>query len=92
MPGPHDQLHNYLLAGLSLEERDRLFPHLRLVELPLGKVLYEPGDVLLRVYFPVDCVVSLLYVLENGESAEISVGDLGRWQRGAHRHCPLHGR
>jgi CRP-like cAMP-binding protein len=41
--------------------------------MPLGKALYEPGDVLRNVYFPVDCIVSLLYVLENGASAEISV-------------------
>jgi CRP-like cAMP-binding protein len=41
--------------------------------MPLGKVLYESGDVLRHVYFPVDCIVSLLYVMENGESAEISV-------------------
>src|ERR1700688_1535190 len=73
MPGPHDQQHNDLLAGLSLEERNRLFPHLQLVAMPLGKVLYESGDVLHYVYFPVDCIVSLLYVMENGESTEISI-------------------
>jgi CRP-like cAMP-binding protein len=73
MPGPHDQQHNDLLAGLSLEERNRLFPHLQLVAMPLGKVLYESGDVLQYVYFPVDCIVSLLYMMENGESAEISI-------------------
>jgi CRP-like cAMP-binding protein len=68
-----DQQRNLLLAGLSPEERNRLFPHLQLVAMPLGKVLYEAGDVLRHVYFPVDCIVSLLYVMENGESAEISV-------------------
>jgi len=41
--------------------------------MPLGKSLYEPGTVLRHVYFPLDCIVSLLYVMENGESAEISV-------------------
>jgi len=41
--------------------------------MPLGKVLYESGDALKHVYFPVDCIVSLLYVLESGASAEISV-------------------
>lgn len=41
--------------------------------MPLGKSLYEPGIVLRHVYFPLDCIVSLLYVMENGESAEISV-------------------
>ena len=68
-----DQQRNLLLAGLSPEERNRLLPHLQLVAMPLGKVLYESGDVLRHVYFPVDCIVSLLYVMENGESAEISV-------------------
>jgi CRP-like cAMP-binding protein len=68
-----DQQRNLLLAGLSLEERNRLFPYLQLVAMPLGKSLYEPGTVLRHVYFPVDCIVSLLYVMENGESAEISV-------------------
>jgi len=68
-----DQQGNLLLAGLSLEKRNRLFPHLQLVAMPLGKSVYEPGTVLRHVYFPVDCIVSLLYVMENGESAEISV-------------------
>ncbi len=49
------------------------FPHLRLVAMPLGKVLYESGDALEYVYFPTDSIVSLLYVLESGASAEISV-------------------
>ena len=68
-----DQQRNLLLAGLSLEERNRLFPHLQLVLMPLGKSVYEPGTVMRHVYFPVDCIVSLLYVMESGESAEISV-------------------
>jgi CRP-like cAMP-binding protein len=65
--------HNHLLAELSLEERNRLFPHLQLIAMPLGKVLHEPGDLLHHAYFPVDCVVSLLHVMGNGASAEISV-------------------
>jgi len=64
---------NHLLAALSEAERERIYPHLRLVPMPLGKALYESGDVLRYVYFPLDCIVSLLYVLENGASAEISV-------------------
>ncbi len=64
---------NHLLAALSAEESARLLPHLQLVAMPLGKVLYESGDVLRHVYFPIDSIVSLLYVLENGASAEISV-------------------
>ena len=73
MSGSQDVLHNQLLAGLSLEERNRLFPHLQLVAMPLGKVLYESGDTLRHVYFPLDCIVSLLYVMQNGQSAEISI-------------------
>ena len=70
---PHTPNQNRLLAAMSPAERERLYPHLRLVPMPLGKALYESGDVLRHVYFPVDCIVSLLYVLENGASAEISV-------------------
>ena len=73
MLGPHDPQHNQLLAALSPTARERIYPQLQLVEMPLGKILYEPGDVLRHVYFPVDCIVSLLYVMEDGDSAEISV-------------------
>lgn len=65
--------HNHLLAALPLEVQGRLYPHLELVALPLGEVLYESGDTLRHVYFPVDSIVSLLYVMESGASAEISV-------------------
>jgi len=65
--------HNHLLAALTPDECARVFPHLRLVSMPLGKVLYESGDALEYVYFPTDSIVSLLYVLESGASAEISV-------------------
>ena len=64
---------NHLLAALSPAVQKRIFPHLKLVPMPLGRVLYESGDELRHVYFPADCIVSLLYVLENGASAEISV-------------------
>ena len=73
MPGSHDPQQNYLLAALSATERERVYPHLQLVTMPLGKVLYESGDVLRHVYFPIDSIVSLLYVLADGASAEISV-------------------
>jgi len=73
MPGAHDPRQNHLLAALSTAEQERLYPHLKLVQMPLGKVLYESGDVLRHVYFPTDSIVSLLYVLEDGGSAEISV-------------------
>ncbi|EQD50952.1 Crp/FNR family transcriptional regulator, partial [mine drainage metagenome] len=51
----------------------RLLPHLERIELPLGTVLYESGGSLRHVYFPVDCIISLLYVLLDGSSAEIAV-------------------
>jgi CRP-like cAMP-binding protein len=69
----HDPRQNHLLAALSAGALERVLPHLRLVAMPLGKVLYEPGDLLSHVYFPTDCIVSLLYVLTDGSSAEISV-------------------
>ncbi|HEX5842295.1 MAG TPA: Crp/Fnr family transcriptional regulator [Pseudomonas sp.] len=64
---------NLLLASLPDEVQERLAPHLELVELPLGMVLYESGDTMRHVYFPTDSIVSLLYVMENGASAEISI-------------------
>src|SRR5581483_3323172 len=73
MPSSHDPEQNHLLAAMSTEERERIYPALQLVQMPLGKVLYESGDVLRHVYFPTDSIVSLLYVLADGASAEISV-------------------
>lgn len=64
---------NHLIAALPEEVKRRLVPNLELVKLPLGKVLYESGATLHHVYFPIDCIISLLYVMENGASAEISV-------------------
>src|SRR5690242_17154420 len=64
---------NRLLAALPPAERERVFPHLTLVALPLGTVLYESGDTLRHIYFPTDSIVSLLYVLNDGASAEIAV-------------------
>src|SRR5476649_842484 len=73
MSGHHEAQQNHLLNALSPAARERLYPHLELVEMPLGKVLYESGDVLRHVYFPTDSIVSLLYVMEDGASAEIAV-------------------
>ncbi|PSS58795.1 Crp/Fnr family transcriptional regulator [Pseudomonas sp. BBP2017] len=69
---PHP-LQNCLLAALPIEVQERLIPQLELVVLPLGKVVYESGDSLQYVYFPTDAIISLLYVMEDGASAEISV-------------------
>ncbi len=69
-PNPDD---NHLLSALPLLERERLFPHLQLVAMPLGKVLYESGAALRHIYFPTDSIVSLLYVMRDGASAEIAV-------------------
>ena len=72
-PDSHTPQRNHLLAALPAAEREQVYPHLQLVEMPLGKVVYEPGDVLRYAYFPTDCIVSLLYVLEDGASTEISI-------------------
>lgn len=64
---------NLLLAALPEEPWQRLMPHLEWVDMPLGKVLYESGAALKHVYFPANAIVSLLYVMENGSSAEIAV-------------------
>lgn len=64
---------NNLLAALSGDVQQRLFSNLERVALPLGKVLYESGDTMRHVYFPTDSIISLLYVMESGASAEISV-------------------
>jgi len=68
-----DPRKNHLLAALPDAEWQRWQSQLELVELPLGKVLYESGDTLSHVYFPTAAIVSLLYVMENGASAEIAV-------------------
>lgn len=64
---------NHLLAALPDLDWQRWLPQLELVELPLGKVLYEAGDTLSHAYFPINSIISLLYVMQNGESAEIAV-------------------
>ncbi len=73
MPKAEGPTQNHLLGALAATERARLFPQLELVPMPLGKVLYESGSELDHVYFPTNCIVSLLYVMANGSSAEIAV-------------------
>ena len=73
MPTTADPKQNHLLAALPEAEWTRWLPQLESVALPLGKVVYESGDVQSHVYFPTTAIVSLLYVMENGASAEIAV-------------------
>jgi CRP-like cAMP-binding protein len=64
---------NQLLAALPTEEREKWQAELEPVDLKLGDVLYESGSTMTHVYFPTTAIVSLLYVMENGASAEIAV-------------------
>ncbi len=73
MQAPHAPSQNHLLAALPKAELGRLLPHLELVPMPLGEVLYESGVELRHVYFPTTAIVSLLYVMLDGASAEIAV-------------------
>ncbi|HXD34877.1 MAG TPA: Crp/Fnr family transcriptional regulator [Pyrinomonadaceae bacterium] len=69
----NDQVANRLLAALPLEEYERLAPELEQVWFPLGEVVYEFGGRLEHVYFPTTAIVSLLYTMENGSSAEMGL-------------------
>jgi CRP-like cAMP-binding protein len=64
---------NHLLDALPKSDYERLVAHLELVPMELGAVLYEPGARMRYVYFPTTSIVSLLYVMENGASAEIAI-------------------
>src|SRR6202162_2855179 len=78
MSSPHNPNQNHLLAALPTAEFERLAPHLELVPMLLGETLYQPGGQLSHVYFPTTAIVSLLYVMESGLSAEIAgVGNEG---------------
>lgn len=68
-----DVRENHLLAALDDGELHHWLPHLELVDLPLGLALYESGRHVTHVHFPTNAIVSLLYVLEDGNSAEIAV-------------------
>ena len=73
MPTPHTPRSNRLLASLPRADYERFTPHLELHQLGLGQILSEAGRPLQHAYFPADCVVSLLHVMKNGDSAEIAV-------------------
>lgn len=64
---------NHIFEAMPTNEWERLLPFIETIELPLGKVLYEPGTKMSHVIFPSSAIVSLLYALENGSSAEIAV-------------------
>ena len=69
----HSPAQNRLLACLPADELERLKPHLVLANLPLGESIYEPGMRMGYVYYPTTAIVSLLYVMDDGSSAEIAV-------------------
>ncbi|HYO63767.1 MAG TPA: Crp/Fnr family transcriptional regulator [Pyrinomonadaceae bacterium] len=69
-PGPAG---NRLLASLPREEYERLLPHLGHVSFALGEVIYESGGLQSHIYFPTTAIISLLYLMENGSSAEMGV-------------------
>jgi len=78
MPAIHSPSQNHLLAALPTTEFELLMPHLELVALPLGDMLYEPDRALQHAYFPTTAIVSLLHVMESGASAESAgVGNEG---------------
>jgi CRP-like cAMP-binding protein len=78
MSAIHSPSQNHLLAALPPAEFDTLAAHLELVAMPLGKILYGPGEKLQHAYFPTTAIVSLHYVTESGASAETAgVGNEG---------------
>lgn len=73
MPRSAEFKRNQLLAALPSKDWEQWRKQLELVQMPLGHVLYEPGVAMAHVYFPITAIVSLLYVMHNGASAEIAV-------------------
>ncbi|HMH16737.1 MAG TPA: Crp/Fnr family transcriptional regulator [Burkholderiales bacterium] len=73
MSTPHTPRQNHLLAALPAEDYARLQPDLELVPMPLGWSVYESGSHMSHLYFPTTSIVSLLYVMANGQSAEIAI-------------------
>jgi CRP-like cAMP-binding protein len=73
MASSPDPKQNHLLAALRAADYARLLPDLEFIPMPLGGVVYEAGTPIDYVYFPITCIISLLYVMENGDSAEIAI-------------------
>jgi hypothetical protein len=88
MTNTHSPMENHLLAALPAVVQGRLLPHMELVAMPLGKVMYESGDSLRHVYFPTDCIVSS--ALRDGR--RVIGGNLRGGERGHGRHRRVHGR
>lgn len=65
--------HNHLLNALPKKEFEYFSSHLELADMKLGDVLYRPGEQLKHIYFPTTSIVSLIYVMQDGSSAEIAV-------------------
>ena len=72
-PKPNNALKNHLLAALPDDEFKRIHSKLELVSFDLGEVIFESGDKLHHVHFPTTAITSLLYIMENGATAEIGV-------------------
>lgn len=70
MTGPLPILMNRFLSALPADDKALLAPHLSPVELEKGRLLYDPGDLIDQVYFPADCVISLMTLMENGAAIE----------------------
>ena len=70
---PDTSRQNHLLGALPADEWNRLYPRMELTPMPLGHVLYEAGDTMRHAYFPTTSIISLLYVMEDGSSAEIAI-------------------
>lgn len=70
---PNEVVKNYLLAALPAEEFKRIIPKLETVSFKLGDVLYEADEKMSHIYFPTTAVISLLYIMENGSTAEIGI-------------------
>ena len=73
MASPHSPKRNHILAALPAEDYARLLPDLELIPMPLGWAVYESGGLMRYLYFPTTSLVSLLYVMEDGASAEIAI-------------------
>jgi hypothetical protein len=73
MSSPHTPKQNHLLVAFPATDYNRLLPNLELIPMLLGWVAYEAGNEMGHVYFPTTSIVSLLYVMENGSSAEIAI-------------------